>query len=473
MARYIDDNRDTELFVAGSLETLLQQNAVARTIGAALARLDFAEFDAWYKNDEGGRPALNPRSLAAVWILALLRGVTSSVRLAELCGKDIEFRWLLGGSRVEKSTLCDFRKAHHKEISSLGSQVLVALGQSGLLPGENLGMDGTIVRAASSRHSVKTRKGLNKQRERVETLLHERLSEDAQDNEALTRHQRFVAQALGLMDSLGLNGDEDRLTVTEPSAKLLRQKNGSYAPGYNIQAVPDLDSGVIIHAEVVDAGNDCGQLKPRLEKARTVLKEIGAGGDSAPSVAADGAYHDTLQLVELEKQGVDSYVPEDRNANRAAPGVAPEYYAQAFSYDEQNDTMTCPQGHCLKRRKLNEGNTAMVYQASTQTCQTCPAKPRCCPKSKSGRCVSRPLYKEAMETVAKRLETAKGRRMKRARWVVCEGVFARLNGLLHWGRCRMWGRAGVEAELAWRQFTHNLMLLCGIWKPMVIAENTA
>lgn len=112
MARYVEDNRYTELFVTGSLETLLPRNAMARTIRAALDRLDFSDFDAPYSNDESGRPALNPRSLTAVWILALMRGVTSSVRLAVLCAEDIEFRFLLGDAGVEKSTLCDFRKAH-------------------------------------------------------------------------------------------------------------------------------------------------------------------------------------------------------------------------------------------------------------------------------------------------------------------------------------------------------------------------
>ena len=50
---------------------------------------------------------------------------------------------------------------------------------------------------------------------------------------------------------------------------------------------------------------------------------------------------------------------------------------------------------------------------------------------------------------------------------MCEGAFARLNGLLHWKRNRMWNRAGAEAELLWRQFAHNLMLLTGVWKPIV------
>ena len=477
MAKYIEHKRDTELFVSGSLEKLLPEDSVARSIWAGLEQLDFEAYDGLYQNDEEGRPALNPRGLTAVWMLALLRGVKSSVRVAALCGQDIEFRWLLGDAPVEKSKLCDFRKAHGEALISLSTQVLGALGRNGLLPGENMGVDGTIVRAASSRHSVKKRKHMETQKEHLEEVIREKLSHvdsdlESEEVKALERRQQRVQQALAEMAARGLTEASDRLTVTEPDAGLKRQKDGSFAPGYNAQVVTDLDSGVIISAVVVDAGGDGGQLQPQCEHAQAVLAELGIaqGGDGASSITADGAYHDTLQLDALEQKGLQCFVPEDRAANRMAPGVSAEYHADKFTYDESTDTMRCPQGHCMKWRKLNDGKTAAVYQAPTEVCQSCPAKPQCCPKSQSGRYVNRSLYKGRLETIAQRLDTDEGRRRKNARWVVCEGAFARLNGLLHWGRCRMWGRAGAEAELLWRQFVNNLMLLSGIWKPMIPAK---
>jgi len=474
MARYVEYKRDTELFVSGSLEGLLPEDSVARAIWAGLEQLDFGPYDGLYKNDAVGRSALNPRCLTAVWTLALLRGVTSSVRLSALCGQDLEFRWLLGDAPVEKSTLCNFRKDHGEALTSLSTQVLGALGRNGLLPGENMGVDGTIVRAASSRHSVKKRKHLEVQEQHLEEVIREKLARADSDSEseevkALERRQQRVKQALAEMAARGLNESSDRLTVTEPDASLKRHKDGSYAPGYNAQVVTDLDSGAIILPAVVDAGGDGGQLQPQCEHAQAVLAGLGiAQGDGvAPSITADGAYHDTLQLDALEQKGVQCFVPEDRTANRTVPGVSPEYHADKFSYDESTDTMRCPQGQCMKWRKLNDGKTAAVYQAPTEACRSCPAQSQCCPTSKSGRYVNRSLYKERLETIAQRLDTDEGRRKKRARWVVCEGAFARLNGLLHWGRCRMWRRAGAEAELSWRQFVHNLMLLTGIWKPIV------
>lgn len=476
MARYKEDQRETLQLLTGSLDQLLPPDSVARCIRAGLAQLDFGAYDARYKNDRTGRPGLNPRCLAAVWMLGLLRGVTSSVRLAALCGQDIEFRWLAGDSPVEKSILCDFRKNYPEALVSLSTQVLGALGRNGLLPGENMGVDGTIVRAASSRHSVKKRKRLEAHNKHLQAALAAKLSQvdsDAGTEEVktLARRQQRLTQALTEMTARGLGEASDRLTVTEPDAGLKRQKDGSFAPGYNAQAVTDLASGAIVSAQVVDEGGDGGQLQPQLERAQEVLEELGRSQDGVQSVTADGAYHDTLQLDAMENRGIQCFVPEDRNANRMAPGVSPEYCADQFAYDDTTDTMTCPRGQCMKRRKLNDSKTAAVYQAPGEACQSCPGKPHCCPTSKSGRYVNRtlPAYKATLDTVAERLKTDEGRRKKGARWVVCEGAFARLNGLLHWGRCRMWNRAGAEAELLWRQFVHNLMLLTGVWKPMIPA----
>ena len=45
MARYIGHKRDTELFVAGSLEDLLPEDSIARPIWARLEQLDFGAYD--------------------------------------------------------------------------------------------------------------------------------------------------------------------------------------------------------------------------------------------------------------------------------------------------------------------------------------------------------------------------------------------------------------------------------------------
>lgn len=475
MAHYVENRSNCELYTTGSLDSLLMADSPARAIAQALQRLEFSKFDAVYRNDKGGRPALEPRALCGVWILGMLRGIVYATRLAAVCASDIEFRWLVGDAGVEKSTLSSFFTRHREKLTNLGAQVLTALGQEELLPGENLGVDGTVVRAASSRHSTRTREYVEAQ---VRQIIEERLSLEAQgggscaQDEALERRKQRLERALSRLDAMGLESKEARVTVTEPSARVQRQKDGSFAPGYNIQAVTDLDTGVIVISDPVDAGNDVGQLEPQVSQARAVLREARAEERAVAGVAADGAYHDTMQLVSLEAQAVACYVPEDRNAQRTPPGVSERFRSEAFGYDESSDTMTCPAGQTLARRKMNNEKTAVVYQASARSCGACPNKAECCPKSQGGRSVNRPIYKQTLDTVSARVSSETGRQMKRARSVVCEGTFARLQGLLHWRRCRAWGWEGVQAETAWRHLAHNLMIWTGQWKPLTATAKT-
>lgn len=474
MTRYKNDQRNQYQWMEGSLDSLLPEVSVARDIAAALERLDFASFEKGYSNEHAGSSAINPRSLVGIIMLGLLRGVTSSVQLAHRCAMDIEFQWIAGGVRVEKSTLCAFRKLHQDELVDLSCQVLDALGQHELLPAENMGVDGTIVRAASSRHACKKRNHLEKKNERLKEVVQEKLQEDGEDEvvNVLEKRRDRLEKALDEMTKRGLDKGEDKMTVSEPDAGNKRQKDGSFAPGFNAQVLSDLDSGVIIHADIIDAGNDCGQLQPQLEQAKEVLDEVfgEASRCGIETITADAAYHDIRQLDALESEGVECFVCEARKTNRKAPGVGEGYHAENFIYDEATDTMQCPEGESLARRKTNANDTATVYQAPTQSCAKCSAKGQCCPKTKGGRSVNRThdCYQEVSDTVSARLKSDKGRRLKKARWVTCEGIFSRLVDLLHWRRNRMWGIEGARAELAWRTLTHNLLILAGVWKPITI-----
>ena len=479
MARFIEDRRDASLFVMGSLENLLPRESVARDIAAALASLDFSAFEAAYRNDATGRPALDPRQLAGVWVLGLLRGLTSSVALAQRCHEDVELRWLLGDAPVEKSTLCEFRKRHLEALKTLSTQVLAAMARSGLLPSEDLVMDGTIIRAAASCEANVTRKRLKKRLERLEGVIAEKLeAEDAEapSLEPLKRRKARLESAVEEMTALGLTKEEDRLTLTEPEASLKKLKKGAFGPAHNVQVVSDPVSGAIVTVTVVDQANDQGQLEPQVEGALEELARVarlvedlpGAAPVTVSRVGADGAYHDTLQLKNLAEHGVAAVVPNGQ-ALRRAPGVTAGFEAEAFIHDPATDTLTCPQGQRLLRAGFNGGQTAARYRATARTCATCACKAGCCPKAQArGRTVHRPLYPEVVEAVAKRVESPEGKALLRARSVTCEGNFARFVERLHWRRCRTWGQAGAWAEGLWRQITHNLMLLTGCWEPLVL-----
>lgn len=476
MARYIEARSMDTLFVDGSLDSLLPQTSVARTLWAGLMQLDFGGFDAAYRNDECGRRAIAPARLAAVWILGLLRGVTSSVELARRCGEDIELRWLLGDAGVEKSTLCAFRTQHVTELKELSTQLLASLARADLLPGEHIAVDGSVIRAASSCGASKSRKGLSRRVKKLGEVIESKLLEESwQDSgDALIRQKARLERALDEMSALGKTAQDDRMTISEPEASMKKLKNGSFAPAHNVQVVTDMSSGVIIHTEVIEQNNDRAQLAPQLRNAQEELERVSEQLDEPASsklslpttICADSAYHDTRQLVELAEAEMVAIVP-DPNPARRPPGVTNRYLAEAFDYDAQRDVLICPQAKLLRPRKLNANKTAMTYQAKTLDCQHCPFKSQCCPKAKQGRSVNRPLHPKILASVAQRVSSPEGQRCMRNRKISAEGAFARIIHLLHWRRCRTWGKRGAQAEALWRQITHNLLLFTGHWQPIM------
>ena len=80
MPRFVADRTEGELFVAGSLDSLLGADSLVRVLWATLLQQDLSRFEAVYHNDATGRPAVDPRRLVAVWIWGLLRGVTRQWR---------------------------------------------------------------------------------------------------------------------------------------------------------------------------------------------------------------------------------------------------------------------------------------------------------------------------------------------------------------------------------------------------------
>jgi len=473
MPRFVED-RSMELFVPGSLDAMLPHGSVARPIFSALEKLDFSAFEAHYANDAMGRPAIDPRRLAGVWILALMQGITSSVQLAEVCARDIEYRWMLGGAAIQKSTLSDFRKHHTGALAQVSAHLLAALARCGQLPGEHLVLDGTIVRAASSCRANIKRAKLEARLQRLkETIAHQLESDEpgTPAHTALARQTKRLQASLEEMTAQGLTRNTDRITTTEPDASMKPLKQGAFAPAHNVQAVCDAQSGVIVHVDVVAQANDQGLLGPQAAQAVETLKAVetphGAHAPAVETVTADGAYHDIKQMRALMEQKIQPVIP-DGMATRRPTGVADAYLARQFTHDPSTDTLRCPHGHTLTRQGLNTGKTAMRYRGHGAVCNACPAKKDCCPASQSGRSVNRPLYPEVSQAVARITQSPEGKQRMRARSVTGEGAFARMKQHLHWPRCRTWGAAGAKAEALWRQLTHNLLLWIGHWKPLVM-----
>src|SRR4030042_1225648 len=93
---------------------------VARVIWDFAKGLNLGPLYAEIKSVEGhaGRPASDPRVYLALWMLAVVEGVGSARKVAELCERHDAYRWLCGGVPGNYHTLADFRVGHGEDRKS-------------------------------------------------------------------------------------------------------------------------------------------------------------------------------------------------------------------------------------------------------------------------------------------------------------------------------------------------------------------
>jgi Transposase DDE domain len=154
--------------------------------------------------------------------------------------------------------------------------------------------------------------------------------------------QRRAAAAADLA-KLAENG-EGQLSRNDPDARLLT-KNGQIVAGYNVQIAVDDKHKLIVASEVVNDGNDSGQLQAMAQAAKQAL------GVAALTAVADIGYYNGEDLKACEDAAITAYVsprdPHQRLKEQGGFGIAD------FRYDAAADLCRCPAtqscGRCAGR----------------------------------------------------------------------------------------------------------------------------
>jgi transposase len=127
------------------------------------------------------------------------------------------------------------------------------------------------------------------------------------------------------------------INLTDGEARLMRNRQG-IIPAYNAQAVvlPAAVNGEVVGllmtgAEVFTNPDDHEQLIPMLEQAED------ATGAKAGLTLADAGYYSGTNLEACDQARLLAVIPENRPKAAERP-----YHKDCFSYDEADDSYTCP-----------------------------------------------------------------------------------------------------------------------------------
>ena len=469
------------------VERLIPRDHPARAIWEFVGQLDLSRYREQVRSVAGaaGRPAFDPQLLVSLWVYSYSRGESSARAIERLCEHEPGYQWLTGMEGISAHTLSDFRVAHADALHELFVQTLGLLSAEGLIPLERVMQDGTKVRANASsnrfRRKPRVEAYLEQAREAVEALEAQteeessRQMEAAQQRAKRERRQRLES-ALKEFDKLkAAKSRMERVSTTDPDARVMKQAEGGSAPSYNVQILTDAAHGLIVDIDATQAGSDYQQLTPAMERIEQTLQR------TPDQVVVDGGYISSHNIVEMAKRGIDLVGPEPRGksaeANRRKSyqryGIISAFEASSFVHDEASNTYVCPQGKRLRydAKFERDGMMRYRYKASAKDCDTCSVKEFCCPRTSSGRSIERLEPLPEIAAFRQKMQTDEAKAIYKTRSQVAEFPNLWIKAKFGLRQFSVRGIAKVRTESLWAALTYDIQQWIRLrWRPNLVSE---
>jgi transposase len=458
-------SREQASFLPARVEDYVDRNNPVRAIDAFVDALNLAQLGFCYPRAPGGpgQPGYDPTDLLKLYLYGYIHRVRSSRRLEVEASRNLELIWLLRGLRPAYRTIANFRKENWAALKAANREFVLMARELGLVGGEVVAIDGAFFDGNASKASITTRKklaeriaALDRDIEAYRATLNENdAAEDAQPASSVCAVADISQKVTSLMAKrTQLQADLDRveargetqLSRTDEDARLL-SKNGQVVAGYNVQLAVDEKHKLIVASEVVNDGNDTGQLHSMAMAAKQELQA------ERLTALADTGYYNCNQLKACEDDGIVAYVPEaERTGRLEAQGRISH---KEFVYDAENDVYRCPAGQLLRpsegRHKNTGGRIEIRYTSRKADCDACALRSRCLSAKTPTRTIARWEHEAVLERHRKRMQGAEGQMRLRAE--LAEHPFGTLKCRAGYRHFLVRGFKKVRGE--W-----NLMALC-------------
>ncbi len=471
-----------KLFYEFSLEEQVPADHLLRRVATAVDFSFVRRLTARFYSHTG-QPGIDPVVLFKLSLLGWLYGITSERRLASEARLHLAFRWFLGYDLDETppdhSVLSKARARFGVTVyQAFFTEIVRQCEQAGLIRGDQLYLDSTLVAANASLDSMGAR-ALVAQLTGVDDHLAavwrenptEPDTEPAEEappppaatsevsaSEVSASEASAGPRALSPTDppnaSLGpLNGR--LVSRTDPDAALVARDK--VPPGLYYKAHLGVDGGtarIITAVEVTSGEVGDEQLLGRLIREHT-----GATGRTVTEVIADTKYGTQANYAAYAALAADQIRARIRPL--PAGGIRRAIGRDQFVYDPVRDRYCCPAGQPLRRLGKTHTGTflgGIQYRADPQACANCRLKADCCGTA-AARTISRPDDDGLFERVRAHLATRQAKRSLRRRgcWVETVIAEAKEHHGLRRAQCR--GRTKVQIQAYGAALAYNLKKL--------------
>jgi transposase len=425
-------SRDQASFLPPRVEDYVARDNPVRAIEAFVAALDLDQLGFRHAGPGGGagQPPYDPADLLKLYLYGYTNRVRSSRSLEREAGRNLELMWLMKRLVPGYRTIATFRKDNWRALKAVNREFVLLVRELGLVGGEVVAIDGAFFDGNASKASIRTRRKLAKRLAAIEQEIEaygatleandraeaERPpagrdggggdggSDIAQEVATLMARRATLQADLARLEE----NDETQLSRTDADARLL-SKNGQVVAGYNVQIAVDDKHKLIVASDVVNDGNDTGQLHPMAKAAKDEL------GVETLTALADTGYYNGNALKACEEDGIVAYVPQATRTSRLK--AQDRISHEAFAYEAQANVYRCPAGKLLSPRdgrKTNGNRIEIRYVSRKSDCDACALRSRCFSAKAPTRTIYRWEHEAVLDRHRARMQEADARMRRRS-----------------------------------------------------------
>jgi len=300
--------------------------------------LDVAGFDRWieqrcrqyYEQEEKrGQPSVPPGVYFRMLLVGYFEGIDSQRGIAWRCADSLSLRQFLGvpleQGTPDHSTLTNTRKRLPAEVFDEVFQFVLRIAVAkGLVAGRTVGVDSTTLEANAAMKSIVRRDTGEDWKEYVTRLMREEGVLGPKQEPTAEEVRRFDKKRTGKKVS-----NEDWVSETDADARIAPMKDGRTHLAYKAEHVVDLQSDLVLAAEVLAADQaDTATLADSVMAGQINLQGAGSRAE-IEEVAADKGYHAAATLELCAALELRTYIPERRSRHRSRWVDKPAEYRQA------------------------------------------------------------------------------------------------------------------------------------------------
>jgi len=362
------NDRQPDFWVATEHLPRSEGHVFYRKLNELLAEADFDAFveslSEEHYHDRMGRPGIPPGTYFRMLLVGYFEGIGSQRGIAWRCADSLSLREFLGvplgEDTPDHSSLTRVRDRLPLAVHTAVFQfVLEVADDKGLLKGKTVAVDATTLEANAAMKSIVRRDTGEDWQEYVKRLMLEAGEIEEGDDPSAEEIARFDRKRKDKKVS-----NQDWQSETDPASRITKMKDGRTHLAYKAEHAIDLDTELILAAEVYHADQgDADTIGPSISAAQDNLIQADSDANIEESVA-DKGYHKNETLADLEfTEGLRTYIAEPKQTHRRNWKNKPAEQRQVVANNRRRTKGN--RGRALQRKRSERVERSFAHVCET------------------------------------------------------------------------------------------------------------